>query len=103
MECVMPLVLSLREGQDFYVAEDQFVVDEIRDETDFTIRHAKTKQLFDVTDAHAVEILPDVLVSAGDNAPSSMVRVTIDAPEQILVLRGDKYRNPPAHVLARQH
>ena len=43
----------------------------------------------------------DVFVSAGDKAAPTMARVAIDAPQEVLVLRGDKKRNPPAHMRAR--
>lgn len=88
----MALVLSMREGNDFYVGHEQFVVSTIFTETHFTLTHTKSGNRFDITDTKATEILPDVMVSAGDRQQAMMARVAIEAPSDILVLRGDKYR-----------
>jgi hypothetical protein len=104
----MPLVLSLKEGQDFFVGDEQFFVDKIGHGNRFQLRGAKTTRLgnikiskpvsFPISDEHATEILPEVFVSAGHHPPTAMARVAIEAPQDILILRGDKKRNPPAGV-----
>lgn len=92
----MPLVLSLREGDDFYVADQQFLVNRIYDETSFDLFKAgdpeETHHPIAVTEKQAVEVMPDVYVSAGDLFQRGCVRAVIDAPREILILRGDKYR-----------
>jgi hypothetical protein len=44
--------------------------------------------------------MPDVMVAAGEPYVVS-ARVAIEAPADILILRGDKFRNPPANVRPR--
>lgn len=101
----MPLVLSLKKGQDFFVGDERFVVEEVDNPSTFKLRHAQKWRIgnvlcnrsrtFDITDAHATEVLPDVFVSAGDNPPTAMARVVINAPPEIFILRGEKRRSPP--------
>jgi len=45
--------------------------------------------------------MPDVFVSAGERPQALLARVTIELPPSVAVLRGDKLRNPPAHIQAR--
>lgn len=98
----MSLVLSLKEGQDFYVGEERFVVAQILGEMRFTLQHSiertigrvklLRRRVYEVSDDHSIEVLPDVYVAAGDNQPSGRVRVAIDAPKEVLILRGEKKR-----------
>lgn len=88
----MSLVLSLKEGDDFWVGHTQFVLHRITAATDFTLRNADTGQDFVVTDAEATEILPDVFASAGDFFKYGMVRVALEAPRSVEILRGARYR-----------
>ena len=97
----MPLVLSLKEGQDFYVGDERFVVEDVYSEMHFRVREVGTGKIFEITDLGATEIMPDVFVSAGERPQALLARVTIEAPPSVLVLRGDKFRNPPAHIQAR--
>lgn len=99
----MPLVLSLKANQDFYVGDEQFVVDSVHSETHFMIVRTSTRQRFEVTDLRATEIMPDVFVSAGERPQTLLARVAIEAPSDVLVLRGDKFRNPPEHLKHRPY
>ncbi len=87
----MPLVLSLRQHDDFYVADRRFVVSEI-DDVNFTLEQEAPRKSFEITELEASEIMPDVFVSAGDQFQKGIVRAVIDAPRSILILRGDKFR-----------
>jgi hypothetical protein len=49
----MPLVLSLKEGQDFFVGDERFVVEDVYSETHFRVRRADTGKLFEITDLAA--------------------------------------------------
>lgn len=97
----MPLVLSLRQGEDFFVGKERIVVEAIHSDTEFTLRRDATGAKHRVNDRRATEIMPDVLVSAGDLHPSSFARIAIQAPKDVLVLRGDKFHNPPDHIRKR--
>jgi hypothetical protein len=96
----MPLVLSLRQGQDFYVGKERFVVDHIHNDTMFRLRHVESARKFEVSDTQSTKILDDVFVSAGARQQPMLVRLAIEAPANVLVLRGDRYRNPPEHIKA---
>jgi hypothetical protein len=88
----MPLVLSLREGSDFYVDDEQIVVGHIYGLTRFEITVTSTTKRHMITEAESIEVLPDVFVSAGDRPQRGIARVAIEAPQAIILLRGDKYR-----------
>lgn len=94
----MGLVLSMREGEDFYVADDQFVVTEQSEDAHFKVRRVADGKEFRVTDAMAVELAPDVYAAAGEQHLKGVVRIVIDAPRDKLIIRGDKKRNPPENV-----
>jgi hypothetical protein len=96
----MALVLNLKAGDDFYVKDRQFIIERVVSETNFTIREAATGKVFEITDTRSTEIMPDVMVAAGEPYVVS-ARVAIEAPADILILRGDKFRNPPANVRPR--
>lgn len=96
----MPLVLSLKEGQDFFVGDEQFTVAKVHAENDFEVRRERDQKMFKVSDDKASEVLDDVMVSAG--LPELMARVVIDADQETLVLRGDKYRNGPKGATVRR-
>jgi hypothetical protein len=98
----MPLVLSLKMGDDFYVGDRQFLVSEVSSETEFKIKDVSTGKVHTITDERSTEILQDVQVSAGDKPTALLARVAIDAPREMLVLRGDKFRNPPEKIKARK-
>ena len=92
----MALILSLKEEQDFYVADEHFVLRKITGQTSFILAHIRPEtQMFTshrITDERSTEIMPDVFVSAGDMHQSNVASVVISAPQEILILRGDLYR-----------
>lgn len=88
----MPLVLSLKEGDDFWVNDQQVVIDQIENGSKFAVRVDGSDRPKEITDAKAREVLPDVFVSAGGFYKYGMVRVVIEAPRSIEILRGDRYR-----------
>lgn len=88
----MPLVLSLKEGDDFWVNGQQVVIDQIENGSKFAVRVDGSDRPKEITDAKAREVFPDVFVSAGGFYKYGMVRVVIEAPRSIEILRGDRYR-----------
>ena len=88
----MALVLSLREGQDFYLDDAQVLVTRVDGLMHFQLMLASSGQSFVITDAESVEIMPDVFVSAGDRPQRGIARVAIDAPREIRITRGDRWR-----------
>ena len=47
---------------------------------------------FEITAEMQTEVLPDVMLSAGNNAHPGTIRVCVDAPKDQLILRGTKMR-----------
>jgi len=88
----MPLVLSLKTGQDFYVGEEQFYVHNVTADTQFVLRRAVNGDLFTITDERAVEIMADVFVSAGTKPDAVLARLAIEAPRRLAIVRGRLYR-----------
>lgn len=88
----MPLVLSLKEKQDFYVGDLRFEVVKIHHPLKFDIQDMQTGVIHDIGSKHSVEIVEDVFVAAGNHPQSSTVRVAIEAPNDVQLLRGDKKR-----------
>ena len=91
----MPLVLSMKSGQDFYVGDQQVVIEKVRRDYTFDIIVTETGKRHTVTETEAVEVLDDVFVSAGDRPMAGLARVAIEAPPDVLILRGERYRNEP--------
>jgi hypothetical protein len=88
----MALVLSLRAGQDFYVDDERVIVERVHGHSRFDLVVASSGKRCRVTDAEAAEIMEDVFVSAGDRPQAGFARVAIDAPADVLILRGERYR-----------
>ena len=99
----MALVLSLRAEQDFYVGEERFAVVEILTEHSFSIRRDSDGKCYTIGADERTEVLPDVFVSAGPKPEAMVARVAIDAPRSMLVLRGDRKRNPPSHIIGLRY
>jgi hypothetical protein len=94
----MPLVISMQLGEDFFVAHERFVVAEIKSTKHVVVERAKDGAYFDVTDLQMVEPVPNVFMSVAERGQMKLARLAIDAPREIMILRGDKYRTgkPPS-------
>jgi len=88
----MPLVFSMKPGQDFYVGDDRVVVGTIYGKTRFDVVVEKTGHTHSISEEEAVEIITDVFVSSGPRPVAGIAKVAIDAPQEVLILRGDRYR-----------
>lgn len=91
----MPLVLTLGKGRDFYVGSERFVVAEIHSANQLTLRRTDDGSRLTILGSRSSEILPGVSVTLGHHSNRIAVRLVIDAPPQVRVLRGDKYRADP--------
>lgn len=91
----MALVLAIGLDEDFYVKDTRVSLDSITHELKFKLKvHGSAMDnVYEITDKHALEILPNVRVSAGTNADlvKGYVKVVIDAPKTIKILREDLY------------
>ncbi|MCL4743858.1 MAG: hypothetical protein KJZ83_00435 [Burkholderiaceae bacterium] len=88
----MPLVLSMKESDDFWVEDRQVVITRIESGARFWVRLAGEQKEIEITDTEAKEIMDDVFVSAGDFYKYGAIRIAIEAPQEIEILRGDRYR-----------
>lgn len=88
----MPLVFSLKQGQDFYVEDEQVVITSVVDYRKFELVRASDGKRFKITEEESTEIMDDVWIASGDNFQTGIARVSIDAPREITIYRGDKYR-----------
>lgn len=94
----MGLVLSVRKGDDFFVGEDQIVVTNVRkNDRVVDLRVTRTGKAFTVTDEESVEVLPNVMLCAGQPSAIGFGRVIIDAPRSLTILRGTVKRGEPKH------
>ena len=88
----MALVLSLREGQDFYLDDTQVRVTKVSGMMRFELFVPSRNTSHGITDEESIEVIEDVFISAGDRPQKGVARVAIDAPRSILIARGDRYR-----------
>lgn len=87
----MPLTLTMAAGEDFYVGDDRFVIEEVFLTEGFTLK-GPNGHVFTVDTKKAVDIAPDVRVSDGHRVLVGKARVVFNAPRAIPILRGDLYR-----------
>jgi len=88
----MTLALSLRPGQDFYVGDEQFVIESLKGRHTFEVRAVTTGKVHLITEERAIEVLADVFLSSGGQAKAGLARIAIEAPPEVLILRGNRYR-----------
>jgi hypothetical protein len=79
-------------GEDFYVRDTRFVLVHVEDENRFTVRNDETGEQITITDQEAVEIAPGTTASSGGYFMQGQIRIALDAPRSVLILRGDRYR-----------
>ena len=93
----MPLVLRLRPGQDFFVAHERVIVGKLLGGPMFELEVESTGRHYTITDAESTEMreIPEVFLCSGGRAHAGLCRVTIDAPREISILRGENYRHGP--------
>ncbi len=90
----MALILTVKLGEDFYLIRDdvteRFVLSEIHSPVECVIKGDKLSVT--VVDDKMIPLWPDVLVSIGIRSQHGMTRIVIDAPQSVLILRGEAYR-----------
>ncbi len=97
----MALVLTLKQGEDFYVDRDQYFLREIVSEGKVRIARARDGAAFDVDDRQKTQVDDGVFLQIGDHMTSKACRLMIQAPRQLLIVTGAKKRNPPPSVKPR--
>ncbi len=87
----MPLALTFRIGEDFYVADQQFFLTSVEGPELATV--VGPSGSYDLTDHRAVEIYPDCRVSLSERCTFTTARIAFDAPRSIAIATGDKIRS----------
>lgn len=92
----MPLSLGVRQGDDVYVGDDRLEVREIMGPRLFKVFVEKTGAVVEVNEDTEIQVMPDVWLSASnrispENQRAHQVRLVIDAPKSVSILRRDKY------------
>jgi sRNA-binding carbon storage regulator CsrA len=91
----MPLVLTLRVGEEVFVGERPFRLQQL-----LTAGAKSAVKMLDVGGekehrliaGESREVLPNVFMSVGDRTTSVSARITIQAPRSVVILSGEKYR-----------
>ena len=97
----MALVLTLKQGEDFYVDKDQYFLREIVSEGNVRVSRVRDGAAFDVDDRKKTKVDEGVFLQIGDHMTSKACRLMIQAPRQLLIVTGAKKRNPPPSVTGR--
>lgn len=84
----MPLILSLKLGDEFTVDGKRLVVKQITKDRHFILHHEESDTHFECVMDRMSEVEPDVFISSGDRANQNTARVVIDAPRDIKIERG---------------
>ena len=86
----MALVLSLKIAEAFMVDGQRVVVSDVIDASELTLELPSGKQVT-ITEVEGTEILPDVFVSAAGFYKWGQVRIAIEAPRSISIMREDRW------------
>lgn len=89
----MPLTLGIKPGHSFYVGDTKVEVSEVLGPHKFkvTVYEQTMNRIFTVTDQRSTEVMPNVLLSTGLNSSPELMRVVVEAPRHIRVLREKLY------------
>ncbi len=87
----MPLTLTMAAGEDFYVGDQRFQIEEVFLTEGFTLR-GPDGHVYNVDAKKSVDITPTVKVSDGHRVLVGKARVVFNAPRSVPILRGDLYR-----------
>lgn len=97
----MALVLTLKQGEDFYVDSDQYFLREIVSAGQVRVSRMRDGAAFDVDDRKKTQVGEGVFLQIGDHMTSKACRLMIQAPRQLLIVTGAKKRNPPPSIAGR--
>lgn len=92
----MALVLSLKIAEAFMVEGQRVVVSDVLDASELTLTLPNGKSV-KVTEFEGTEIFPDVFVSAAGFYKWGQVRIAIEAPRSIAIMREDRWNEQQRH------
>ena len=83
-------------NSDLYIEDTRVTIHKIYDARRFKVKVHGTAidKIYEVTDKLQTEILPNVRVTAGNNVDpdKDMIKLAIEAPRRLKILRGSLYR-----------
>jgi hypothetical protein len=90
---------GLKRGEDFYVRDQQFLVSAVHGPKAFAITRTADGRTFDLVDDRVgQEVASSVRVLVGKSqGHGNLARVTVEAPLEIPVDRGESYRRAGGH------
>lgn len=88
----MALVLTLREGEDFYIQNERIIVEDIQSPSEFRLRRVRDGKVLRVVEGVSTPLFTNVRVSVGARGQLGLARVALEAPRSVVILRGDNYR-----------
>lgn len=90
----MALILAMQAGRSMYVGDTRVEVLEGSNPHDVTVRvhHTDTpKHDFHLNRDMRVQVLPDVFMAVGSGSGKSMIKMVIEAPRSVEILRDSLY------------
>ncbi len=89
----MGLTVGIVQGGAVYIDDTKITVETIMHSLSFKVmvHAASMNHVFTISDRKATEVLPNVMMSAGNKGSSEMVKVVIDAPAHMKILREKLY------------
>jgi sRNA-binding carbon storage regulator CsrA len=88
----MTLVLTRRLGEDFYVGDDQVILEEIHSQTEISLRRTRDASLIRLRQGEWFEISPGVSASVAARGQLGLARIAFEGSESVPIWRGDLYR-----------
>lgn len=86
----MALILSIREGEDFYVGDTRYIVTDVK-EPEVTINTGGVE--FKLPCDCMLELKPEVMACSGKKHQNNVARIVIEADKSIKILRGELKRS----------
>jgi len=88
----MALVLGMQEGRSFYLNSTRVDVEKISTPTRVTLLiHGPVMQKMTIGPNHRTELQPGVYASIGTDSTIDQIKVAIEAPRNIKILRDNLY------------
>lgn len=88
----MALVLAMQEGRSIYVGDTEVVVESVQSASRVKVRvKGPLDTLHTLTLNNRTEILPTVYLQLGTGSTPTMVKLVIEAPKHITILRDSLY------------
>lgn len=88
----MALILTLREGEPFFVGKHEFAVKVIRSHTEVDMQDVRSGVVHNLSTERSVEVAPDVFMAVGLRGQLQICRVVVDAPRDMLILKRSRLK-----------